>query len=133
MKTGLIGRSAVVLSMGLLLSQAIQLSAVYGFTNYANPDATMREARSMRRQGMYPASIKCSRDKSKKYFKPIVKVDWKKNSANREWELYVYRGNWSFDRVNRVKNQDGGVFLAPSSRLAERNSGACYTIAKHTI
>ena len=53
--------------------------------------------RKMKKKGMYPASVKCRNSpKAKVMIKPEIKVSWKKNSRNRDWALYMYKGQLDF-------------------------------------
>lgn len=53
--------------------------------------------RKMKKRGMYPSSVKCRNSpKAKVTIKPEIRVSWKKNSNNRNWALYMYKGQLDF-------------------------------------
>ena len=85
-------KSIVVLMLGMGLVFPVLAVSVDAQTKYANSDTAMRDAKKMLREGMYPASVTCVQDKAKKFLKPDITIDWKKNVNGIEWDMKIYKG-----------------------------------------
>ncbi|MCB1422665.1 MAG: hypothetical protein KDJ69_09400 [Nitratireductor sp.] len=93
-----------LLAAAIALPQIHVAADAWAFGSYASPDKIMRTAKQMRRQGKYPASLRCSADLSQRYIKPEVEVDWRENTRNVDWEMYVYKGQLEFQPGEPGKN-----------------------------